>query len=177
MTLYTLYTFGRDRPGLVAGITRELAQESFSLDEARMKSLGKYFEMVMLVSGADDTAPLEVRLGEAKAELGLDVLHLSDGTDYWQGTPATGNYYLEVYGADRVGFVAEVSGVLADFSVNITTLESRIVGGPEGYAYKMEFHIEVEPQQVEALQVALNLRALDQGFDFDLSPTSLVATV
>lgn len=129
---------GRDRPGIVAGMTAALLPIGANLQDCRAALLRGSFAMVMAVEVPDavDVAAAQEALAPTAAELGLQV---------WVGEsadpdPATNGErcVISVYGADHPGIVNATTTALATLGVNILDLSSRVVGSPPVYVLGIE---------------------------------------
>jgi len=76
---------------------------------------------------------------------------------------------LAVYGADRPGLVARVAEVLAAHQVNITDLESRVIGEPEP-VYAMHYEVQVPPSTIETVRAALLSLAAELAVEISMHP-------
>jgi glycine cleavage system transcriptional repressor len=125
---------GADRPGIVAQLTEALYRGGCNLGEAEMARLGGNFAVMLMVEGAD-AARLERLLQPVTGRLGLR-LHVDpiEGALYSQQEP---NVQVTVYGADRPGIVAQVTGALSDAGFNILDLDSDVGGTRERPMYVM----------------------------------------
>lgn len=121
---------GRDRPGIVAGITAALLEVDGNVDDSQMSILHGQFAVMLIVSVPDGTSTeeLSARLEEAGREFGLGAITVSPVESLERGPMAT--HVLTVYGADRPGIVHDVADLLAARAVNITDLRTRRTGGP-----------------------------------------------
>ncbi|MFM8792939.1 MAG: ACT domain-containing protein, partial [Solirubrobacterales bacterium] len=75
MTL-AVTALGRDRPGIVAGLTGVLVEAGGNVDDSQMSLLHGQFAVMLIVSVPDDTHVdrLRVQLDEAGRGLGLDAV-------------------------------------------------------------------------------------------------------
>lgn len=158
---------GRDRPGIVAGLTAALLPIGANLHDCRAALLRGSFAMVMAVEVPDsvDADAAREAIAPAAATLGLDV---------WVGE-ATGvaptvdgeRCVLSVYGADHPGIVHATTTALAALDVNILDLSSRIVGDPAVYVLGIE--IELPPDvSLAAVEAALQPVAVEQRVELHL---------
>ena len=162
---------GRDRPGIVAGITGALLEAGGNVDDSQMSILHGHFAVMLIVSVPDDTVSdeLSLRLDEVGREFGLAGVSVSEVTGLERGIGPS--HVLTVYGADRPGIVHEVAELLAARGVNITDLRTRRTGEGDGslYTMMMELVIEGDAPDLESdlqslsseKQVEVNLTELD----------------
>ncbi len=146
MASFALAAIGRDRPGIVAAVSRVLFEHGCNLEDSSMALLRGNFA-IMLVFTAPDAASvtsLEDHLRPACDEIGItfSVLEVGDRSRTPEPT-----HTVTVYGADKPGIVANVSSALADSGANITNLSSRLVG--EIYVLTLEVEITTDPGAVE----------------------------
>jgi len=123
-----LTAIGRDRPGIVARIARVLLDHGMNIEDSQMRILGGRFSMMLLLRGDAEEQALLKDLVEAARELGLDYIYIHPigPADIEAAEPT---HVLTVYGADHPGIVAAVANALAEKSVNITDLQTRLAGG------------------------------------------------
>jgi glycine cleavage system transcriptional repressor len=154
---------GADRPGIVATVTRVLQERGGNLEDSAMTILGGHFAIVLLVLTDDDPEALQGALADATAELGLTVS--VSRTDPGVGhAPAT--HLLSVYGTDRPGIVAGVTGALAACGANVTDLETQVIGTEDDTIYAML--IELSAADADAVAGAVDAACEELGVDHTL---------
>jgi glycine cleavage system transcriptional repressor len=125
---------------------------------------GNFSIMLVLTSPESATASsLHDALREPCAALGLTytVLDVEDTA----GVPHP-SHVLTVYGADKPGILFRVTDALAGAGVNITDLNSRLVGASEPvYAVMLELSV---PGDAAALEATLSQVAAEIGVDLTL---------
>ncbi len=120
-----LSVIGRDRPGLTRVIADAVLAAGGNWMESQLARMGgRYVGAVLVSLPAENAAKLETTI-RAIDPAGLTVsVAPADDEDR---APATGrDVQLELLGQDRPGIVREVSAVLADLGVNITSLETGV---------------------------------------------------
>ena len=149
---FMLALVGRDQAGIVARITQALYQGGANLGEASMLRLGGNFAMMLMVSHQGDAHAVEQLVARDAQELGLTVhVDAITGQLHQHMQP---NMSVSVYGADRSGIVARVTGALAKAGFHILNLESDVGGSDQQPLYIM--HIEGHcASSIEQLQAAL----------------------
>ena len=159
MPRFAISIFGRDRPGIVAAVSRVLADAGCNLEDTSMTILRGHFAMMLVVSAPEGTGAPALEAGlepvADRLDLQLSVRPVTD--DVTAATGGGARYAAAVYGADRPGLVARVSEVLAALQVNIVDLQTRVVGDPDP-VYAMHFELEVPAGR--AAQVEADLRAV-----------------
>jgi glycine cleavage system transcriptional repressor len=171
MSRFAVSVFGRDRPGIVAAVTRVLADAGCNLEDTSMTILRGHFAMMLVISGgasiiADD---LEAELSPVADRLDLQLSVRSVSDDVTTAQFAGERWSAAVYAADRPGLVAHVSEVLADHQVNIVGLETRLVGEPDA-VYVMHFELEVPAGQAARVQSDLAAAGRALGVEVSMRP-------
>jgi glycine cleavage system transcriptional repressor len=171
MARFAVSVFGRDRPGIVAAVTRVLADAGCNLEDTSMTILRGHFAMMLVVSGPDaGGAPkLQERLDPVADRLDLQV-SVRAVTDEVTAAEAGGaRYAAAVYGADRPGLVARVSEALAARGVNIVDLQTRVIGEPDP-VYVMHFELEVPAGLAAQVEADLHAAAAELGVEVSFHP-------
>lgn len=117
---------GRDRPGIIAEVTRVLASLGGNLEDSSMTLLRGHFTWTLIVDIDTAAEDLAARLAHLKDD-GLVVSVLPVGSQ--EAQPGTPGYVLSVHGADHPGIVAGVTETLAAHGGNITDLSTRLGHG------------------------------------------------
>ena len=142
--------FGKDRPGIVAGVAKILYQRGCNLEDSAMTRLeGEFAIMLIFSAGPAMTAErLQTAFEPLQRRMRL-AIHLKRLTKPETATPrARGRRYLiSVYGADRPGIVAHVSELLARSGANIVdvhthrSVASGVRRGPSLYLLVLEVEL------------------------------------
>lgn len=142
-----LMVLGRDRPGIIAAVTEALYRSGGNLEDVSMTILEGQFAMILIA--ALPTAR-EVLLKRSLERMGrkwkLDFFWKKVGRKLKRGeTHAKGSetHLLSVMGRDRTGIVYHVSRLLARRGLNITDLNSRIVGEGRKAVYAMFLEVDL----------------------------------
>ena len=133
MAEFAITAVGRDRPGIVAGLTEALLPIGANLHDCRAALLRGAFAMVMAVEvpGGVDRDGVIAAMEPAADRLGLE-LWVGEAPDHVARTDGE-RCVVSVYGADHPGIVNAVSAALAELGANIVDLSSRVVGEPPVY--------------------------------------------
>ena len=153
---HMLTVVGADRPGIVARLTGALYRAGCNLGDASMARLGGNFAVMLMVEGAD-RATLERVLQPVTDELGLR-LHVDPVESAPDGRDEP-NMQVTVYGADRPGIVAQVTGALFARGFNILDLNSDVGGTREHPVYVMTLDGLAEGGAAAVEQALAPLRA------------------
>jgi glycine cleavage system transcriptional repressor len=163
---YMLTLVGKDRPGIVAHVTAALYEGGANLGETSMMRLGGNFTIMMMVQFSGTSHALQDLVGGVAESLGLQ-LHI-DHIEARLHDHRIPDVRITVYGADRTGIVAKVTGVLAEAGLDILELESDVAGTNAEPIYIMSIE-GLAAEGVPALESALEIvRA--EGIDASLQP-------
>jgi glycine cleavage system transcriptional repressor len=157
VTDFAVTAIGRDRPGIVAAVSRALLDLGGNLEDSQMSILRGHFAVMLIVRVPDSVSSqeLEERLGGVREELDLEAITFNP-VDELGGGIAQPTHMLTVYGADHPGIVYAVSWALAELGVNITDLETRVGGGADSPVYAMHMEIALGDADPSAVEAALN---------------------
>jgi glycine cleavage system transcriptional repressor len=170
MPQLALSAIGRDRPGIVAEVTRALLGHSLNITDSQMAVLGGRFTMMLIVTAPEGTDLDLVReeLARTSDRLALDALSLSPLVDAEDGPASAPSHIVTVYGVDHPGIVHAVSARLAAREVNVTDLETRLVGED---LYAMVLEVALPPRaDPEALSAMLAEVGAEQGVEVTVRP-------
>ncbi len=177
---FAVAAIGRDRPGIVAAVTRNLLDHELNVEDSQMTILGGHFATMMIVSGGDevDVGALRADLVATGHELNLEAISVAEVADADRAIPAP-THTVTVYGVDHPGIVHAVSAALAQCEVNITDLNTRLVADDESvsgangdgredlYAMMLEVVLP-EGLTVRALDSVLEATRRDQGVEISI---------
>jgi glycine cleavage system transcriptional repressor len=171
MSRLAISVFGLDRPGIVAAVTRVLADAGGNLEDSSMTILRGHFAMMLVVGtpAGWSAERIEQALAPVAGDLDLQVSVRPIDDEVTSAGTAGEPWVLAVYGADRPGLVARVAEVLAAHQVNITDLESRVIGEPDP-VYAMHFEVEVPPAALDAVKGGLRAAAAELGVEISMHP-------
>jgi glycine cleavage system transcriptional repressor len=169
---FAVWALGADRPGIVAAVTGVLYHKGCNLKDCSMTILSRHFTMMLLVEGPEglDARGLESALAGAEAtfDLTVAVRELGEGASIVvEGEP----FIVSVYGSDHPGIVYRIATVLADCSVNVTDVNTRVIGEEDEPVYAMLLEVTL-PRSLEPddLDARLQVVAKDIGVDCSLHP-------
>lgn len=167
---YMLAVVGKDKPGIVAKLTQELFQLGSNLGEASMSRLGDAFTIMLMVEHDGDQVDLEKALQPVAETFALHI-HIDpiEGGLHHHIEP---NVAIRVFGADKAGIVAKVTKIMADHSLNITSLETEVAGTEQAPLYVMLIEA-CSSLEIDVLQEKMQLLN-DSGFDVKVSALDIV---
>ncbi len=162
---------GKDRPGIVAGVTQVLYRLGCNLEDSAMTRLEGEFAIMLIFSASASKssetllnafAPLERRLSL--------VIHLKPLTAKETNRPRSLGirHLISVYGADRAGIVFQVSDTLAHIGVNITDVHTHRSTGGKASLYLMLLEVEI-PSRLSLASVEGKLKQLAKRLGVEVS--------
>ncbi|MFO7577237.1 MAG: ACT domain-containing protein [Pelovirga sp.] len=176
MQYFALTIIGRDRPGIVSEVTEILFRLGFNIADSSCSILGGQFSMILIISNpqysekeqfSDAFLPLE------ETNLSVFIRTLKPGGEI--RPDLTGELcMISVYGADKPGIVYQVAKVLGDHRINITDLNTKLIGSPEKPVYVMMIEA-ILPEEIEVSAVEGWMQELKQKLRVDISVRSLIA--
>ncbi len=171
MVHYAVSAIGRDRPGIVAGLTGVLLEVGGNIEDSHMSILRGHFAVMLIVAVPDsvESGGLESALGAVRDELGLEALALNRVEEV-DPAAAGATHTLTVYGADHPGIVHAVAAALAERDVNITDLDTRLAGDDANPLYVVVMEIVAGGADTDELSRALAAVAESAHVDVSLRP-------
>jgi len=160
MTSLAITVVGHDRPGIIAQAAEVLSQCGMNLEDSSMTLLRGHFAMALICAGAADAGEVEAALQPmANGSLEVTVREVPDEPDL---PPLGSSYLVTVHGADRLGIVARLAGVIAEAGGNVTDLTTRLSGS----LYVLLAEVDLpRSTDVEALQARLTKVSAELGVD------------
>jgi glycine cleavage system transcriptional repressor len=164
-----LSAVGRDRPGIVAAVSKVLLDHQGNVEDSTMSILRGHFTMMLIVSVPDsvDLESLRRSLDEVRGSLGLEAVALSEVPEIAEET-AVASHILSVYGVDHPGILHGVASALAEDGVDIVDLTTRVLeesGRTPLYTMILEVAVP-ERADLGALQDKLGRVCRDQEVEF-----------
>jgi glycine cleavage system transcriptional repressor len=159
MRHFAVSAIGRDRPGIVAGVSEVLLEHEANIEDSQMTILGGHFTMTLVVAApaATDRDALAAGLEQAGARLGLEAVSISDLEELAGAAQPQPSHVVSVYGIDHPGIVHAVSTTLAKHAASITDLTTKMLAG-EGDAPLYTMMLEVQlPEGVDADRIEQDL--------------------
>ncbi len=143
---FAVTIIGKDRPGIVADTSEVLYALGCNVEDSSCTMLGGEFAMILIVSHGKPFSKkrLEAEFAAKNSGNGLSafIRTLKDDEVLYR-EPAGELCLVSVYGSDKPGIVYRITRELADRGVNITDLNTKLIGS------------ETEPVYVLMLEAAL----------------------
>jgi glycine cleavage system transcriptional repressor len=139
---------GKDKPGIIAKVSGLLYARGCNLEDISMTLLEGQFAMMLTASLPSPACTARVLQGlevlrSAPWSMDCHMTELKGKTLHGKKHP-TGSlsYMVSAFGKDRTGIVYEISRILAGLKVNITDLDSRILGKGAKTTYAMLLEVD-----------------------------------
>ncbi len=161
MKRIALTFIGRDRPGLIAEITQSLFKSGCNVEDTTMTILEGEFAMILIASLPTPTVEKKLRkaFDDCRRKWGLHHFWKVLPTNLVRGEkhpPGSKSFVLSVMGKDRTGIVYETTRILAQKKLNITDLNSKILGTGAKAVFMMVLEVDVPK--------GFNLKRLDPAW-------------
>lgn len=172
---FAVTIISKDRPGIVADVTEVLFRLGCNIEDSSCTMLGGDFAMILIVSHdkpftkarlADEFKSLHERTG-----LVTYVRHLSE-QEICPLTDEGELCLISVYGSDRPGIVYRVTRALADRKVNITDLNTKLIGTVEEPVYVMMLEATL-PNGLTVEDVSALLESLRKELEVEIGVRSI----
>jgi glycine cleavage system transcriptional repressor len=167
---FAVTIIGKDRPGIVADAAEILYRLGCNVEDSSCTMLGGDFAMILIVSHKKPFA--KVRLSDEfrpLQEMGLSALIRALPDDEVCYLPPQGELCLvSVYGSDRPGIVYRVTRELADQRINITDLNTRLIGSKEEPVYVLMLEAAL-PKGLTVLDAEGLLEKLKKELNVEIS--------
>jgi glycine cleavage system transcriptional repressor len=174
MSHFALTIIGRDRPGIVSQVTEILYRLGCNIADSSCSILGGQFAMILIISHpactdresfGDAFAPLE--------ESGLSVFLRTLKPGGEKHPKMEGELcMISVYGSDKPGIVYRVTRELGERGVNITDLNTKLVGSEARPVYVMMIEAVLPPGLSEE-EIAGIMDGLKEEMQVDISVRSI----
>ncbi len=174
MQHFALTIIGRDRPGIVSQVTEILFQGGFNIADSSCSILGGQFSMILIISNPEISTkeqfsntfqPLE------EQHLSVYIRTLKPGGEIRPELEGE-LCMISVYGADKPGIVFQVTKELGDRKINITDLNTKLVGDKQKPVYVMMLEAML-PEGSEIEDLENWMKQLKQQLQVDISVRSL----
>ena len=165
---FAVTIISKDRPGIVADTTEVLFRLGCNIEDSSCTMLGGDFAMILIVTHEKPFTKArlsdEFRLLQERTGLVVHLRTLHE--DEISPAKEEGELCLiSVYGSDQPGIVYRVTKALAESRVNITDLNTRLIGTKEEPVYVLMLEailpagmsVEATSQMLESLRSELHV--------------------
>lgn len=172
---YIMTAFGKDRPGIVADVTRVLYENGCNLEDSSMSMLADEFTINLLFSSGNERIEsiLAPECAALERQKGISAFIRPLKAVQQQVKKKLPLCTIHVEGLDQAGIVYRISRYLSDHQLNIVDLKSTVKTTPEsGTAlYLMDIHIQLpDTASISSIEDGLNDVAEEVNVDITVSP-------
>lgn len=176
-----LSVLGNDRPGIVATVARTLMQLDCNIENVSQTILQTEFAGIFIVSMPPDLSleVLQKDLQEALGAIDLQV-HVKPLLKEVSGFVADHiePFVITTKGPDRIGLVAQISEVIADYGVNVTNLQAVFKGGDDPGNNIMIYEVDI-PSDIDrqAFYRSLREKAAELALEISIQHRNIFETI
>jgi glycine cleavage system transcriptional repressor len=173
MPEFAVAAIGRDRPGIVAAVSRVLLEHGANVEDSQMTILRGHFTMTLIVSLPDPSdreslGNLRRALDRVRERLGLEALSIGE-VEHLDAAAPEPSHIVSVYGIDHPGILHAVAETLAERQVNITDMTTRVFAGEDDMpVYAMMIEVAI-PRGLDPKDLERQLRAIAAEQNVELS--------
>jgi glycine cleavage system transcriptional repressor len=171
---------GQDQPGIIALVTRVIAERGGNIENVSQTLLQDIFGALIIaaIADSDDPATLKEVLREACADQ-----HLFVHVDHYAPLvappkPETQPYVVTASGPDQMGLIASIAGVLSEHRLNITNLYARLANFDTSFDNVMIFEVDIpRGTRMDDLRFDLAELSAELGLDINLQHRNIFEAV
>lgn len=145
MKKIVISVLGYDRPGIVAAVAQFLFEQHCNIEDVSQTILQTEFAGIFIAAMPDRVAEQQLlaAMQEQLAPMGLSVFikAVHSGTEW--AVVESEPFVITTLGPDRLGLVAGITRLLADFGVNITNLKAAFRGGDDPHDNRMIYEVAI----------------------------------
>jgi glycine cleavage system transcriptional repressor len=164
---------GSDRPGIVANVSRVLYENHYNIESLSQTVIMGQFAMILIASTQKGKSHERIRSGLSELEnrLSLDI-HLKQVGPEEMASYRSGEmepFVITVRGEDRPGLAYGISEILAEWGINITSLDAKVALLGETLEYIQIFQVDI-PKELDfgLIQEKLRQQGEEMGVIVDL---------
>lgn len=168
---FAVTIIGKDRPGIVADTSEVLYTLGCNVEDSSCTMLGGEFAMILIVSHEKPFSKkrLESEFAAKNMGNGLSAFIRSLKDDEVCYREPVGELCLvSVYGSDKPGIVYRITRELADRGVNITDLNTKLIGSPAEPVYVLVLEAAL-PQDMSVEDASALLEKLKKELSVEIS--------
>jgi glycine cleavage system transcriptional repressor len=168
MNKIIISVLGKDRPGIIAAVTKIMFEKAFNIEDVSQTILQNQFSGIFIATGPDhittDELTRELERGTSDLNLHFHVRELESIKISWT-TCDCESFIITTRGPDRKGLVAGITALLAAHNVNVTQLQAAFRGGDDPDKNTMIYEVDI-PLNID--QKELRQALLDKGKELNL---------
>lgn len=172
MTKFIISVLGKDRPGIIAAVTRVLFETDVNIEDVSQTILQSEFCGIFIITGPDNLNQKDLlgalQDGTHHLDLQFHIKELEGKPSDW-ATCACEPFVLTTRGPDNKGLVAGMTAVLAEHNVNVTQLKAVFRGADEPERNIMIYEVDIPLDlDQDRLRKALQAKADELGLKISI---------
>ena len=166
-TAIVLTIIADDKPGIVEAVSRTLKKYNGNWSRSSMSSLAGQFAGILLASVPEEqTEACCAALKELESG-GLRIITRVSNEEASAGNAR--KFSIQLVGNDRPGIVHDITSILADHKVSVTSLETSVEGASMGGGELFKATAELTvPETSDILALERNIEALANDLMVDI---------
>jgi len=162
---FLINAFGKDKPGIVAEVSKVLYENGFNLENSTMSRLADEFTIMLVVQTEKDLVSEDVEKLFSNLKKNLKLNIYVKEVDYRENNDKNDRLYrVVVYGGDKPGIVYKVASLFAKRGINIVDMTTEKVND----LYVLITDIEI-PNKVNYDEFKNEIKKLQEDIDVDIS--------
>jgi glycine cleavage system transcriptional repressor len=171
MKKFIISVIGKDRPGIIAAITKVLFDQDLNIEDVSQTILQSQFSGIFIASGSEKTSNSDLKeaLKNSSPEFDLHYYVRDMGSNAVEWTTcACEAFVITTRGPDRKGLVAQITDLLASFNVNVTQLQAVFRGGDEPGKNVMIYEVDI-PNDVDLGKLRTSLKKKGDALNLEIN--------
>ncbi len=168
---FAITAIGKDRTGIVAGVSKVLFDLGVNIEDSSMTILRSEFAMILIISTKKgvDASDFETHFEKLGNRLGLFIsVKEIDEEEICPKKPYSGTpFIISVIGTDKPGIVFRVAELLSSRKINITNLTTKVVPGEKTPVYTMLIEVDI-PEYVDMTLLEQEFSVLEKEMVIDI---------
>ncbi len=162
---------GKDRPGIIAAVTKTLFEQDCNIENVSQTILQNEFSgiFISLVPESVQIDHLQEAFEKRLSRMGLFAFVKTLEPGRHKDSPVDSEpFVITTRGPDRKGLVAEITEILARHRVNVTNLQAVFKGGADPNDNIMIYEVDI-PSQIDRKVLAARLKAKAEELELEIS--------
>ena len=120
-----LYARGKDKPGIISQISKEISNLNANIETSKMIKLETYFNILSLIEIKEsDIKNLENKLNQIN-DLSIEISNINNSSKKYDNI-----FFFRLKGADNEGIVYTFTNYFFKNDINVQDLETEIINAP-----------------------------------------------
>ncbi len=172
---------GKDRPGIIAAVTKVMYEQDFNIEDVSQTILQNQFSGSFIVTGPQSVSAADLRetfeKNTAGFELHFHVREMKSNGVTWT-TCACDSFIITTRGPDRKGLVANITALLAAHNVNVTQLQAVFRGGDDPGRNIMIYEVDIALDiDLQALRQALRTKGRELNLQISIQHKNIFQAI